>query len=386
MALKVLISGGGVAGLAAAFFLEKRGAEVTVLERAHAYAPLGHYIALKSHGIALVRQMGLLDVCRARELRMRTVQMRTTAGHLLKETPSEALAAAIDGYLLFRRADLHAALFEGAKAHCDVRFGSTLERVTQRPDGIDAVIAGRIEAYDLLLGADGIHSQTRTQVFGDGFMRPMGGRYLALTVDVHHGLPLDSTQVFWGRGQQVALMPNSPDRISAIVYHADGGIDPQGKTIADYRTFFAQAYSEFAPAVQQVFGALGSQAFVFSDTIAQVIMPNIVSGRVALLGDAAHCPTFMSGMGSSLALQGAHALATSLEASGGDVAAGLSQFERVISPIALGYQRSARAARPVLLSRSRIVQLVRNAVVRAIPNSLLTRQAKLFYRTSAAPK
>jgi 2-polyprenyl-6-methoxyphenol hydroxylase-like FAD-dependent oxidoreductase len=377
--MKVLISGGGIAGLAAAFWLERLGAQVTVLERAREYTPLGHYVALKSHGVAMVKEMGLLEACRKRELHMRSVRMLTSSGKFLRDNPSAELSAAVDGYLLIRRADLHAALYEGVQ-RSDLRFGSHLGPVRVLEDRVEADLPGGTESCDLLIGADGIHSATRAAVFGEGFLEPMGGHYLALTVDCRHGQPLDAWQVFFGRGQHVAMIPNGEDRISVIVYHAAGGLEPAGKTNADYRTFFAEAYRDFAEPVRRVLGAIDAHTYVFSDTIAMVKLPSIVKGRVALVGDAAHCPTFMSGMGSSLALQGAHTLATSLAAHPTDMRAALAAFETTITPIALGYQSSAKTARPLLLSRNWALETVRNFATGAMPAWLMNREARAHYR------
>ncbi len=382
MKTRVLISGGGIAGLAAAFWLEREGAQVTVLEKAGSYAPLGHYIALKSHGVALIRQMGLLEACRQREVHTLLLRVLSATGKLLRENPSEELAAAVDGYLLCRRADLHAALYEAVKGRCDLRFGSLLGAVRELPDRIEADLSSGTQTFDLLIGADGIHSQTRSSLFGTGFLTPMGGSYFALTVDCQHGQPTDVMQMFMGCGQHVAMIPNTDERMSLIVYHSDGGIEPTGKTAADYLQFFSASYGNFAPPVRTVLGAVTERTYVFSDTISMVQMPSIVRSRVALVGDAAHCPTFMSGMGSSLALQGARALARCL-ATHADVSAALLQYERVIAPIALGYQKSAKTMRPVLLSRSRAFETVRNLITGAMPAWLLNREARSLYRADS---
>ena len=383
MTLKIAISGGGVAGLSAAWWLSRSGADVTVLERAPDYAPLGHYISIKAHGVALIRHMGLLEQCRSREVRTQTMRMYNQAGKLLREIPSEALSAAVDGYLLFRRADLHASLYEAVTGSCDLRFSTQLRAVRQTHTHVEVEIESGTERFDLLLGTDGIHSLTRRLVFGEAFLRPMGGRYLALTVDCQHGLSLDALQMWWGRGQTVTLIPNSVDRISAIVYHGDGGVEPRGTTNADYRAFFDEGYAQFPDPVRRILGALDEHGYVFTDSIAQVDMPTIVKGRIALIGDAAHCPTFMSGMGSSLALQGARELAHALE-SEPDVPAALGRYEKAITPIANRYKASANTMKRLLLSRSRLLEAVRNAATAAVPNWALDRQAKAFLHVKKA--
>jgi len=88
----------------------------------------------------------------------------------------------LGGYLLFRRADLQAALHELARERADIRFGTQISEVRLAEDGVEVVLSdGRVEHVDLVVGADGIHSHVRGLVFGDGFLRPFGGYYIAVS-------------------------------------------------------------------------------------------------------------------------------------------------------------------------------------------------------------
>jgi 2-polyprenyl-6-methoxyphenol hydroxylase-like FAD-dependent oxidoreductase len=146
------------------------------------------------------------------------------------------------------------------------------------------------------------------------------------------------------------------------------------------------AYNDFASEVLAVFNAIDERAFVFVDAIGQVRMPSIVKGRVALLGDAAHCPTFMSGMGSSLALQGAQALAVHLEQQRDDPVRALRSYQAAILPIAERYQASALEMRPMLLDRRPWLAWARNAALRLTPDWLMERKTRQFYQAENAVK
>jgi len=144
------------------------------------------------------------------------------------------------------------------------------------------------------------------------------------------------------------------------------------------------AYKDFAPEVLAVFNAIDERAFVFVDAIGQVRMPSIVKGRVGLLGDAAHCPTFMSGMGSSLALQGAQALAVHLEQQLDDPVRALQSYQAAITPIAERYQASALEMRPMLLDRRPWLAWARNAALQLTPDWLMERKTRQFYQAESA--
>jgi 2-polyprenyl-6-methoxyphenol hydroxylase-like FAD-dependent oxidoreductase len=117
---------------------------------------------------------------------------------------------------------------------------------------------------------------------------------------------------------------------------------------------------------------------VFADVIAQIEMPRITRDRCVLLGDAAHCPTFLSGMGSSLALQDAHILARCLASSRGDVAGALGRYEEVVTPIARRCHESALKARGMFLAGGRAKAWIRDQVVRFVPERILARSIRQF--------
>src|SRR4051812_47788693 len=104
---KVMISGGGVAGLALGLWLERFGFEPVVIDRAHRFEALGHYIALKGNGVQVIREMGLEAACRAREARFGRAVMLTSRGTPLRRDDHSDMEQNLGGYIFFRRADLH---------------------------------------------------------------------------------------------------------------------------------------------------------------------------------------------------------------------------------------------------------------------------------------
>jgi len=237
---------------------------------------------------------------------------------------------------------------------------------------------GRTERGDLLVGADGIHSQVRSLVFGEGFQRPLGGYYIATTQALRHGLPL-ATHTYWGAGQMVSFIPVAEDAVSSVVYTDESAGRPPHHDALAMRDYLLAVSGGFPDHVRHILGSIGADDFVFADVIAQIEMPRITKGRCALLGDAAHCPTFLSGMGSSLALQDAYTLAGCLARSPGDVTAALPLYEAVMTPIARRYHDSALKMRGLVLGRSRVKAHLRNLALRMVPERLLEREARRFF-------
>jgi len=378
MPLKVIVSGAGIAGLAVAHWLDRVGASTIVIERQPAFHALGHYISLKGNGVEMVRRMGIIDACRERAAPIEETRMYTSSGRFLRSERTTALANTLGGYILLRRADLQAALYELAHERADIRFGVEITEARCDQDGVDVILSdGRIERADLLVGADGIHSRVRNLVFGQGFDRPLGGHYIAVTQALRHSLPL-STHAYMGDGRMVSLFPVASDSVSAVVYVGEGaGQPPRHDTLA-MREYLLQTCAGFPDEVRRVFQAINAADFVFTDVIAQIEMPRITNGRCALLGDAAHCPTFLSGMGSSLALQDAHVFAGCLARSRSEVAAALRTYEDTVTPIARRYRKSALTARGAILGRGRARAGLRNLIVRLMPERLLEQGIRRF--------
>lgn len=226
MTLKVIISGAGIGGLALAYWLDRIGASTVIVEHAPRFQALGHYISLKGNGVEMVRRMGIFDACQARAAPVQETRMYTMKGRLLGARRTAALDEMLGGYILFRRADLQAALYDLARERAE-----------------------------------------------------------------------------------------------------------------------------------------------------------ITRGRCALLGDAAHCPTFMSGMGSSLALQGANILAGCLARTPGDIAAALARYEEMVDPIARRYRGTALKMRGPALGRSRFKAHLRDLALRMVPERLVAREMRRFFDT-----
>ena len=375
MALKVIISGAGVAGLALAHWLDRIGASSVTVEKAPEFRPVGHYVSLKGNGVEMVRRMGILERCEARAAPLEELRMYTADGRFVRSEHTAALAKALGGYILFRRADLQDTLYDLVRDRADIRFGVHIEQIDTTVDGVAARLSdGTVEHADLVVGADGIHSHVRGLVFGQGFEKPLGGHYISTTQKLDHGLP-PITHSYLSIGKMVTLYPVAPDTVSAVAYVGAAEGTPPREGIREY---LLDTCADFPDPVLHVLEAITPDDFVYSDVIAQVEMPHITGNRCALVGDAGHCPTFLSGMGSSLALQDAHVLAGNLARSPHDLPAALAGYEAAMSPVALRYRDNARGAHALFLTPNRIRARLRNLGLRLAPGRVFEQGARRF--------
>jgi 2-polyprenyl-6-methoxyphenol hydroxylase-like FAD-dependent oxidoreductase len=379
MPLKVIVSGAGIAGLAVSHWLGRIGATTILVERAPRFQALGHYISLKGNGVEMVRRMGILDACEARSAPIEEVYFYTASRRLLRSERNAALAKALGGYILFRRVDLQSALYELVRERTDIRFGTQIAEVRPAVGGVEVRLSdGRAEWGDLLVGADGIHSHVRGLIFGEGFERSLGGHYIAISQALRHGLPA-VVHSYLSTGRMVNLFPVAPDSVSAVAYVAASAGSPPHHGPLAMRDYLLATFAGFPDEVLRVLADIRANDFVFFDAIAQVEMPRITQDHCALVGDAAHCPTFLSGMGSSLALQDAHVLAGCLARNPGDLATSLTRYEEVMTPIASRYKSSAVSAHRALLGSSPFKARLRDVILRLVPERVFESGVRRFF-------
>jgi FAD-dependent urate hydroxylase len=299
---RVLIVGAGIAGLALAPLLARNGVAVEVIEREAAWRPGGTGIYLPGNAARALRALGLEDAVAARAVEVTHQRFRDHRGRPLFEVDVAELWAAVGPCLALHRAELHALLREAA-GDVPVRTGLTVERLAQR-DGVVSVAFsdGTSREYDLVVGADGIHSAVRRLTVDPALPRSVGQvgwRFVARC-------PPDVTtwSVMLGRGSAFLTLPLTENRVYCYC-------DVIARSDRDERSP-AELFSEFADPAATLLGALDATADVHVSSIEEVTLDRWVHGRVVLIGDAAHATSPNMAQGAAMALEDALVLADCL--------------------------------------------------------------------------
>ncbi|HLL65787.1 MAG TPA: FAD-dependent monooxygenase [Micromonosporaceae bacterium] len=329
----VLISGAGVAGPTLAYWLHRRGFAPTVLERAPAMRAGGQAVDVRGVSLDVIDRMGLLNDVRRVRTRMRGMSMVDAAGTEIMRSTETALSSGrldSDDVELLRE-DLTDLLYEQTRENVRYRFGDAVTALEQHGDGVRVTFDHAEPAtFDLVVGADGLHSAVRRLAFGpeQQYVHHLGA-YLGVFTAPNF-LELDRWQV-WLRAEDVgygifAARNNTEIRVN--LGFASPPLEYDRRDVDAQRKMIEDRVAAVGWETPRLLAAMWQATDFYFDAMAQVRMDSWATGRVALLGDAAYCPSPLSGQGTSLALVGAYVLADALSRCGGEHLLGFERYQR----------------------------------------------------------
>ncbi|MFJ4561726.1 FAD-dependent monooxygenase [Streptomyces massasporeus] len=325
-----LISGASIAGPTLAFWLNRYGYAVTVVEKAPALRGGGYPVDVRGTALEVVRRMGIWPRLRDAHVDTRRFTFLDEDGGTVASIVPHAVAGSVAGHdLEVRRGDLTDALYTAVRDDVEFLFNDSVDSVDQSGHGVDVTFrGGGRRSFDMVFGADGLHSRTREFLFGpeERFHRYLGYCFAGFTLPNTLGLSHE------------VMMWNTPGRAAALYAVGDGDDvhaflnfahprPPSGvfRDPGAQRDLFASVFADAGWEVPGMIASLHDADDLFADVVSQIRMPRWSSGRIALVGDAAYAPSFLTGQGSSLALVGAYMLAGSLARR--DAAAGFAAYE-----------------------------------------------------------
>ncbi|MFE3189412.1 FAD-dependent monooxygenase [Nocardia sp. NPDC059240] len=315
---RVLVAGASIAGPALAHWLHRRGAEVTVVERAPGLRPGGQAVDARGVAREVIRRMGLDEAVRAAITDTAGAHTVDAEGTVLESFRAEDDGG--DGYISeieILRGDFARVLWEDTRDGVEYLFGDRIAELTQDADGVDVVFeGGDRRRFDLVIGADGLHSSLRAMVFGphEQFVRHLGHALAFYTVPNEFDLDrwlLDYHEV----GRTAGLRPiQDATRAMALFSFAAPELDIDHRDIDAQKQLLREHMTGMGWLTSLILTHLDDTPDFYLDQVAQVIMDRWSTGRVALIGDAAFSSSPLSGQGTGLALVGAYLLAGELAA------------------------------------------------------------------------
>lgn len=359
--LTVLISGAGIAGATLAALLGRAGCRVTVVERDQGVRSSGNPVDVRKGAYQVAERLGVLSRLHDAATRVRELIFVDDAGRTLASVRTRHSDREVE----VPRADLSAILVEAGRGDAEFLFDEMITQLHPDAGGVDVIFdRAAPRRFDLVVGADGLHSAVRRMAFGpEADFTEHLGIYVATA---KLGIPLareDTVIMYNEPGKAVALHPGTGCSGAFFLFRSHARIDHRDPAAA--RQLLTETYREVGWRTHELLSAYLAAEDVYFDSVSRIRMSSWSRGRVTLLGDAATCVSLF-GDGSSSAMEGAATLAEALANSSNDIPSALARYELAHRAVIRPRLRGVWIASQLLVPRSRIEIFLRDRALRLI--------------------
>lgn len=381
--MRVLISGASIAGPVAAYWLARRGVDVTVVERAPALRKTGgHAVDLFEPAMEITAQMGLVDHVRARATGTDHLLFHRVGATRPTYIDFRKLVATMSGrHVEIMRDDLSEIYYDAGRDDVEYLFGDHITAIDE--DGTVDFARAATRKYDLVIGADGLHSGVRRLVFGeDAGHTEFLGAYLSV-VSVPKTLARDGESTGFidvGRTAVVYTADHLDDARAVFIFRPARAYDFDHRDTAGHRDLLRERFAGMAAPVDRWLTELDRTPAFYFDAITQLQLTSWSRGRVTLVGDAGYCPGPAVGGSTSLAVVGAYVLAGEIARTAGDPTAAFAAYERVMAPSVTGARALAKTmAKTIVPSSTLGVRALLGAgrLISLLPTQVTSRLTRL---------
>ena len=390
--MRVLIVGAGIAGSTLAYWLQRLGHQPTVVERAPELRRGGYLVDFWGAGFDVAERMGIVPELRRSGYHLLEARAVGRDGRRIASFEPSAFVGSGDRYVTIARSDLASAVYGALDGRVETVFDDTVEAIDDDGDRVHVTFrSGTRRDFDLVVGADGLHSRVRLLAFGpqERFENHLG--IVVAAFDVAGYRPRDEHVAVMHAdvGFQVLRLSLREDVTMFLVTLRDSGnvpLDSPREQQALLRRRLADAGWE-TPAILD---AMAEARTFYFDRVSQIRMPSWSRGRVALVGDAAACPSLLAGQGSALAMVEAYVLAVELARTDGDHAAAFARYHTRLAPLLRSKQDAAKGLGLAFAPRNQVQLAVRNTVIRLlglprVPNLVMGRSLRDAVELPALP-
>jgi 2-polyprenyl-6-methoxyphenol hydroxylase-like FAD-dependent oxidoreductase len=375
---KILISGASIAGPTLAFWLNKFGFTTTIVERAESLRLGGQNVDIKGAAQRVAQLMGIEDEIRAAdtgELGVRFVDKNNVTKAALPKGESNLGTSELE----ILRGDLVKILYKHTKDDVEYIFGNQITDLQEYEQGVKVTFQnGEIRDFDLVICADGIRSRTRYLIFGDEpIVRPVGLYVSYFTI------PRAASDSRWARwynatdSRVIVMRPDNEGTTRASFSFLSAPKGYEKLPLSEQKEILQQKFADAGWEAPRILKELDNNADIYFDAISQVIAPRWSKGRCAMTGDAAFCPSPLTGMGVSLSVLGAYILAGELSRHS-DYQQAFSEYEKIFRPYVTKIQKLPPGVPKLAHPKSKLGINIFNTVINIISSKAVTKIGKLF--------
>lgn len=369
----MLISGASIAGPALAYWLHRHGFTPTIVEQAPSVRPGGHAVDIRGIAREVVQRMGIMPEVRRLSVDERGFALVDARNRIRAALPADAFGGeGIVAEIEIMRGDLAEILYRATKDFTGYLFGNRITGLVQDDDGVgdgvDVTFAdGQKRRFDLVIGADGVHSGVRALAFGpeSEFVRYLGGYTAYFTVPDPGNLDNWFLMYNAAGGLCAGIRPERGGTAKAsLAFTAREPLDYDRRDVAAQRAILRRAFGGAGWMVPDMLRHMDSAPDFYFDSFCQVHIGQWWRGRVALVGDAAYCGSPLSGLGTATSLVGAYALAGELASTPDDYAGAFSRYQMGIQKYVSDCQRLPPGGVKGMAPESRLMIAMRNLSMR----------------------